>query len=114
MYHSDAEILFPSRVTPSLSDLRGKAWRELVDRASRAGEGSLEDLAFSLMMIRLDGCLTCRADSYRAMRGCTTCARQAINRFKGTDEQLLERYELARRDVEYFQVSGVGSVTRDT
>jgi len=35
MYHEDAEMLFPLRVAPSLRDLRGLAWRRLVDRIER-------------------------------------------------------------------------------
>jgi len=62
--------------------------------------------AFGLMMIRLDGCLTCHADSYRAMRGCTTCAQQTIARFKGSDEELLQRFEWARRDVLCYLAEG--------
>jgi hypothetical protein len=32
-------------------------------------------------------------DSYRAQRGCAVCAQQTIISFKGTDKQLLKRYE---------------------
>ncbi|MBI4769883.1 MAG: hypothetical protein HY784_05565 [Chloroflexi bacterium] len=106
MYQSDAEMLFPSRVIPHLRALRGPVWQALIDRLSGAGEGDEDDLAFGLMMIRLDGCLTCHADSYRAMRGCTTCAQQTIARFKGSDEELLQRFDWARRDVLCYLAEG--------
>ena len=100
MYQSDTEMLFPSRVIPSLRNLRGKVWRDLVERVATEEEGSPDNLAFCLMMIRLDGCLTCHSDSYRALRGCTSCAQQAINRFKGTDYDLVRQFRRARADVE--------------
>ena len=31
MYNDDTELLFPSRVIQSLSDLRGKEWETLVN-----------------------------------------------------------------------------------
>ena len=106
MYQNDTEMLFPPRVIPALRTLRGVCWQELADRASQACEGHIDELAFSLMMIRLDGCLNCHADSYRAMRGCTTCAQQAVMRFKGTDEDLLQRFEMARKEIDCFLADG--------
>jgi hypothetical protein len=103
-YHSDTEILFPMRVAPELRSLRGDVWRGLVDRACQAGEGSVDQLAFSLLMIRLNGCLTCHTDCYRAMRGCTLCATLAVRRFRGSDEELAELYEAAQHEMlDYLQ-----------
>ena len=48
------------------------------------------------MMIKLSGCLNCDLDSYKASLGCCTCAKRAINAFKGSDKQLLRRYEEAK------------------
>jgi hypothetical protein len=102
VYQNDTEILFPMRVAPTLRDLRGPAWRWLVDQACQAPEGSTDQLAFGLLLIRLDGCLTCHADSYRAMRGCTACAAQAVRRFRGSDEELIKLWQQARQDVEAY------------
>jgi hypothetical protein len=106
MYQSDTEMLFPARVIPGLRSLRGKPWRDLIDRVTDEEEGSLDNLAFCLMMIRLDGCLTCHSDSYRALRGCTLCAQQAITRFKGTDSELVKQFKQARSDVVHYQRHG--------
>jgi hypothetical protein len=106
MYQSDAEILFPARVIPSLRNLRGQVWQQLIDRVLSQPPESSEQQAFMLMMIRLDGCLTCHADSYRAMRGCTLCAQQTITRFKGSDQDLVAEFEQARIDIEHWQESG--------
>ena len=99
MYQNDAEVLFPPRVIASLRFLRGDAWRRLVEHVMVRPENDPDVLAFTLMMIRIDGCLTCHADSYRALRGCTACARQSINRFKGTDDDLVAMWELARAEI---------------
>jgi hypothetical protein len=99
VYHGDTEILFPMRVAPALRDLRGKAWARLVDEATGSPEGSPDQLAFSLLLIRLSGCLTCHTDSYRAMRGCTACATLTIRRFRGEDADLIALFERARVDV---------------
>ncbi len=99
MYNSDTELVFPMRVIPTLALLRGDEWRQLVERVSAPKAPLAEKLAFVLLMIRLDGCVTCNADSFRAMRGCTMCARQAIRRFRGSDEDLLTQFKTAHEEV---------------
>lgn len=100
MYSSDTEILFPMRVAPRLRDLRGELWQATVDRACRAGDAAPEQLALSLTMIRMAGCLTCHPDSYRAMRGCTHCAVAAVRRFRGQDQDLVELIQQAEQELE--------------
>jgi len=102
MYHEDAEMLFPMRVVPSLGDLRGVTWKRLVERISELEEDDSDALAFGLMMIRLSGCLNCQADSFRALRGCTACARQAILRYRGNDQELLRQYEKSRKEIQSY------------
>ena len=93
------ELLFTPHLIIKLHDLRGEEWRKLTDYLSALAETHPDALAFSVMMIRLNSCMTCEMDSYRAQRGCATCARQTIISFKGTDRQLLQRYERARREI---------------
>jgi hypothetical protein len=90
------------RVAPHLRDLRGEAWRSLVDLAWNSPDASLEQLAFTLLMVRLGGCLTCHPDSYRAMRGCTACATHTVRRFRGEDRELTEMFDSARAEVASF------------
>jgi hypothetical protein len=107
MYQSDTEMLFPMRVVPALKNLRqGRVWQELVERIAKKRDGEPDTLAFGLMMIRLGGCLSCHADSYRAMRGCTACAQQTISRFKEGDEALLRDFKKAQRDVAAYLEGG--------
>lgn len=98
-YHSDTEILFPMRVAPQLAHLRGEVWRSMVARVLEAPESSPQQLAFGLLLIRLDGCLTCHTDCYRALRGCTACALTSVRRFRGDDRELVQLYEEALDEV---------------
>jgi hypothetical protein len=94
------QLLFPADTIPHLRQTRGETWKALVDRVTGLPEDHPEFLAFVLLMIRLDGCMACETDSYRAMRGCTPCARQTLRRFKGSDADLLGRYREALEDVQ--------------
>jgi hypothetical protein len=98
MYNSDTDLLFPLRVINSLSELRGESWADLIDRVENSNE-PMPQAAFVLMMVRLGGCVGCNADSFRAMRGCTQCARQSVKRFRGSDFDLTSLYEDALKDV---------------
>ena len=102
MYNQDTEVLFPSRVIPSLAGLHGEGWRSLVDRVHSEQSPLVERFAFVLMMVRMCGCSACNADSFRAMRGCTQCARQTVRRNRGGDRDLLEQYQQMVREVEAF------------
>lgn len=103
MYNSDTELLFPIRVIPELRNLRGPLWTELVDQIGTPNADALDQQAFVLMMVRLGGCVPCNADSFRAMRGCTQCARQTIRRYKGTDQDLISQFQAAKREVKNHQ-----------
>lgn len=102
MYNSDTEILFPLRVAGNLSDLRGPEWSSLVDRIGGPAASKPEKIGFVLMMIRLNGCIACNADSFRAMRGCTQCARQTIRRYRSTDNELMDLFQSAVAEAEQF------------
>jgi hypothetical protein len=102
MYHEDTEMLFPMRVVSSLADLRGVSWKRLVARIGELEEDEPDALAFGLLMIRLSGCVTCQADSFRALRGCTACARQAILRFRGSDQDITRQYEKSRKEIQIY------------
>jgi hypothetical protein len=103
MYNSDTELLFPLRVVPALADMRGEEWRDFITRIQDANADPVDQAGFVLMMVKLDGCIGCNADSFRAMKGCTQCARQNIRRFRGTDLELIETIQQARKEVEAFQ-----------
>jgi hypothetical protein len=97
-----AELLFPPRLIASLRNLRGPEWADLVDRVTKLPETDPDSLAFTLMMIRLDGCVKCHEGSFRYMRGCQLCATQTVMQFKGADADLVALYAKARRDVDAY------------
>lgn len=102
MYNPDTDLLFPPRVLPALRDLRGIGWQALVTRVMDSGPESLELMGFVLMMARLNNCGTCNADSYRAMNGCSVCARQNLKRFHESDEALTGMFEKAKAEVAQY------------
>lgn len=97
-----AEILFPSPLISSLREIRGPLWTELVDRVSALPETNPDNLAFVLLIIRLDNCLKCYSGSYKFMRGCEACASQNVMQFKGEDEDLIALYEQAQVDINNY------------
>jgi hypothetical protein len=102
MYNSDTELLFPLRVVPSLNGIRGAEWQSLLDRVSAPNAAVADQVGFVLLMVRMGGCVGCNADSFRAMKGCTQCARQNIKRHRGTDQELVELFEQTRKEAETF------------
>ncbi len=100
--YTNNELMFPHNVIPSLKKLRGPQWQALVERVTTQSEYHEETLAFMLMMVRLNGCVACETDSYRAMRGCAACAHQTLRRYKGDDEELIAVFEQALADVRKF------------
>jgi hypothetical protein len=100
--YAENEILFPHAVIPTLRKLRGEKWQELVERVLCGSQFHDETLAFMWMMMRLNGCVPCETDSFRAMRGCAACATQTLRRYKGSDEELICLFEQALDDVRAF------------
>lgn len=113
--YADNELLFPHYVIPALKKLRGARWQDLVERVLVLPEFHEEALAFMLMMVRLNGCVVCETDSYRAMRGCSACAIQTLRRYKGDDEALLAAYDQALHDIRQFAAAhpAMGIVKED-
>ena len=101
-----AEILFPYTLIPRLRDLRGPLWAGLVDRVAALPETHPDNLAFCLLMMRLDGCLKCYSGSYKFMRGCEACALQSIMQFKGDEEDLLRLYGQAQVELAAYLKDG--------
>ena len=97
-----AEILFPHTSVNALISFRESKWRDLVRRVARLPEDDPESLAFSLMMIRLNGCLDCNPDRFKALMGCSACAKRTIQTYKGSDDALLLAYKKARGEVEKY------------
>lgn len=93
MYNEDTEFLFPLRVIPELYHLRDDTWDRLLDRVQSNEADPVVQKGFTLLMVRMGGCLTCNADSFRAMRGCTQCAQRTVKRIREEGPELLELFE---------------------
>lgn len=103
------QLMFPHHIIPLLRELRGPEWKTLVDTVLAVPEGKEQSLAFVLMMVRLNGCMACETDSFRAMRGCDACAIQTLRRYKGSDRELLRSYQSALEDIRgYFAKDTTG------
>jgi hypothetical protein len=99
-------LLFPREAIRSLKSARGEAFGKLVEHVCSLPACHEESLAFMLMMIQLNGCVSCATDSYRAMNGCAVCALRVLKRFKGSDQDLLNRYADALKEVRRHLHSG--------
>jgi len=109
--YAENELLFPAQVIPQLRQARGEEWQDLVDQVTQLPEDHPESLGFALMMVRLNGCLSCETDSYRAMRGCLSCARQVLHRHKGNDTSLIQRHQRAVEEVsDYLEAMALPQV----
>ncbi|MBN2385961.1 MAG: hypothetical protein JXB85_03005 [Anaerolineales bacterium] len=102
MYQDDTDLLFPVRIISELREIRNDGWRTIINQVRASGADSPAETAFVLMMVRLNGCATCYADSYRAMQGCLACSQQTLKRQRGTDEDLQRSYLAACLEVEEY------------
>jgi hypothetical protein len=100
LFNTDTDLLFPPRAIPSLCDQRGQEWQKLITKTLKAGTNSLEQIALILMMARINSCATCNSDSYRAMNGCTSCSKQTLKRFRGSDKELQALFDETKLEVE--------------
>lgn len=96
------ELMFPAYLIPDLAESRGAEWRNLIHHLSALPETDVEVMALMLMMIRMNGCMECETDSFRAMRGCGACALQTLRRYKGSDKDLLNSYNHALQDMKNY------------
>ena len=102
MFNRDTEVIFPARIIPELATLRGKTWQSLLENICALEPLAPEPIALTLMMARMNNCHTCQADSFKGMRGCTHCATQTIQRFKGSDEELKSLFQQSLEEVRQF------------
>ncbi|MEN6299538.1 MAG: hypothetical protein ABFD51_06455 [Anaerolineaceae bacterium] len=102
LFQSSTEFLFPQRLIPELSDLRGEEWRKLIEKITKAELKSLERIGFELFVVRLNNCIPCHMDTYRSLHGCLRCARQTISHYRGDDQELMNLFEKACTDIELY------------
>lgn len=101
MLNPDTELIFPIRILPLLKDLRGEIWKQTITEILETDD-LVSQVGITLLMIKIAGCITCNADSYRAIRGCTSCSQQAIRRHKGPDKELYQFHKKSCEKVKLF------------
>jgi hypothetical protein len=99
---TEIDLLFPSRAIEPLRNLRGEHWENLIDALLVLEPMDPERVAFVLFMVRLGSCTSCQSDSYRAMRGCILCSSNTIKRYKGSDQNLIDLYNEAKKDLSKY------------
>lgn len=102
MHGESIDLIFPPHLIPGLKNLRGFIWKELIDHLSDLDCLTTDRLAFILMMVNLSGCVTCQADSYKAMRGCAQCASVTIKRFRGNDQDLFIKFSESVNEIKRY------------
>jgi len=101
MLNPDTELIFPIRILPLLKDLRGENWEQIITEVLEKND-LVSQVGITILMIKIAGCSTCNADSYRAIRGCTSCSQQAIKRYKGSDNELNHYFRKSCKKVKLF------------
>ena len=101
MYTSN-ELFFPFSIVPSLKAVYGNEWYTLVKQIEQLPENHPEALAFILMMSKINGCVTCETDSFRAMKGCLACSLQTLRRMKDDPEKVMMLLDESRVEVKAF------------
>jgi hypothetical protein len=101
-YADRAELVFPAGLIPFLLEERGPLWQDLINAAKELSPTSREQAALVLMIARLANCPACNTNTFRATRGCVFCSRQALKRFHGTDEDLIQLYRSSELEVNKF------------
>jgi hypothetical protein len=101
-----SEMLFPHESVSALIEMGDGQWQTLVRRVADLPETHEDALSFSLMMIRLCGCLRCNPGSYKASLGCSACGRRIIGMIKETDESLMTHFDKARKDLRRYLLTG--------
>lgn len=93
------ELLFAHWATRSLQNARDSKWKKLVQDVQQLPETHPDALAFQLMMVRLNSCVTCDARKYVEKGGCARCSVTTLSFSKDSEEALLARFRAARKEV---------------
>jgi len=94
------EFLFAHWAIPMLKELRGVRWRALVEQVAPLPPTHPDALAFALMMVRVNGCVTCTAHKYRERGGCAQCSQWVLTTLnKESEAGLLARYRAAQKEI---------------
>lgn len=95
-----SEFLFAHAAVPTLANLRGPRWHELVTRIAQLPDTDPDALAFALTMIRVNGCVACDIKRYRERGGCAHCSKFVLTTLnKESEAGLLTRFRTAQKEI---------------
>lgn len=93
------ELLYAHWATRLLQNARGPKWKKLVQDVQALPETHPDALAFQLMMVRLNSCVTCDARKYVEKGGCARCSNTTLNFSRESEEALIARFRAARKEI---------------
>ncbi|MBI5650128.1 MAG: hypothetical protein HZC40_06755 [Chloroflexi bacterium] len=94
------EFLFAHWAVSALKHLRGDKWRELTTRLAALPETHPDALAFALVMVRVNGCVTCDARRFRERGGCANCTKFVLTTLnKENESELIARFRAAQKEI---------------
>lgn len=93
------ELLFAHWAIRHLKHVRGPRWQKLVLEVAGLPETHPDALAFQLMMVRLNSCISCDARKYVEKGGCARCSLTTLGFSKESEETLLARFRVARKEI---------------
>ncbi len=95
-----SEFLFAHWAVRALKSARGERWQELVEHIAELPATEPDALAFALLMVRLNGCITCDARRFRERGGCAQCSSFTLSTLvKDNEATLLARYRAAHKEL---------------
>ena len=100
---NNPQILFPVSAIKQLKGVRSPAWDGLIERIVQLNPDNQEVIGFVLMMTRQCSCITCNSDSFRMLKGCEECGKQAIRRNKCNDDAFISNHADCVTEIEIKQ-----------
>jgi hypothetical protein len=94
------QISFPVSAIKELRGIRTHAWDGFIDQIIQLDPGNSEVIGLVLLMTRLCGCTTCNSDSFRMLKGCEECGKQAMRRIKSQDDELFSTHDNCVKEIE--------------
>jgi hypothetical protein len=98
----EQKLLFPLEILPELLNERSAAWQRFLAEFLANGESLVPKTAMIVLLSRMIGCAGCEADSFRALRGCLPCAKQALKRNRENDTAIIALYRVTENEIKRY------------
>jgi hypothetical protein len=98
----EQKLLFPLEILPELINERSVDWQRFLAEFSSKRESLIPSTAMIVLLSRMIGCTGCEADSFRALRGCVPCAKQALKRNRESDTAIVALFRDTEKEIKRF------------